>query len=158
MSDDRQGPGWWQGADGTWGPPGHGPDADRSAREVGPRGPAPGATSDADDGPTGEAGASPPSTEARWAAPRRPGALRPKVILDSGLWVVVWVVGAILLIVLILVAVSQVSPSPKKVSVAIARGAAAHPPGRRADFATSVVGPAVPEPVERAPDVGQLLG
>ena len=44
------------------------------------------------------------------------------MILDSGFWVLLWVIGAIVLIALIIVAVSQVSPGPK-------RGLAADPRG-----------------------------
>lgn len=38
----------------------------------------------------------------------------PCLVLDSGLWALLWVIGAIVLIVLIIVAASQVPSSPKK--------------------------------------------
>jgi hypothetical protein len=54
------------------------------------------------------------SPEAPATTTPRPTTRRPKLILDSGLWVLLWVIGAIVLVTLIIVAVSQVPSNPKK--------------------------------------------
>jgi hypothetical protein len=135
MNDDARASGWWQASDGTWHAPGRGPGAEPPAPEEVPGGTAPGATASTGDGPPTGTAAPPPS-----APPPRTRGRRPKVVLDSGLWVVLWVLGAVLLVVLIILAVSQVSPAPKK-------GAGATP----TEVAAPVVRTDVPVPTGTAP-------
>ena len=101
----------------------------------------PGVSSGSADEPAADAVAAPLSTGAPTTSPRRSGGRRPQVILDSGFWVLLWVLGAILLIVLIVLAVSQVSPGPKKGLAtnrpgAIPPAVRPAPPGPSADVAT----------------------
>ena len=163
MTDFAQGFGWWQASDGKWYAPGHGPDAAPPTPEGGPDAAAPGVTPAAGDGSPIDVHPAPPA-ETPSTPPSRARSRRPKVILDSGFWVLLWVIGAIVLVALIIVAVSQVSPAPKKGQAATRRAVVVPavrpvaPRPSRTRLTESVVDPAVAEPVEGAPDVGQLVG
>jgi len=89
-----------------------GPDTDPPGRDGRPDA-TPGVPSRTGDEPSADVVTPQPSQPAP-APPSRTRVRRPKVVLDSGFWVLLWVLGAILLIALIIVAVSQVSPAPNK--------------------------------------------
>jgi hypothetical protein len=140
---------------------GHGPGADGPAPDDVPGAPSPGPTPATGADQTADVVAPPSAPETPSAPPPRTGGRRPKLVLDSGFWVLLWVLGAVLLVALIIVAVSQVSPGPKK-GWAPTPGATTAPvdhPGVRAAprRTTSAAGRAVPESVERTSDVGDLV-
>jgi len=114
VSDCARGFGWWQAANGKWYPPGYRPDP---AAEP----PAP------DPAPTTSFGAPPvvpeggsieehpePVSSAPWPPVRRKSAVRLGSDLDRGVWMWLLVIGAIALIALVIVVVSQIPSVPKK--------------------------------------------
>ena len=138
---------------------GRGPDAERPRPDEGPQAPSPGPTPAPGAAPTGDVVPPPAPGTPSTPPPRRRGR-QPKLVLDNGFWVLLWVLGGILLIALIIVAVSQVSPSPRKGSAPAPRATTApvdhRGVGGAARRTTSVADPAVPEAVQRSPDVGDL--
>lgn len=134
MSDCARGFGWWQAADGKWYPPGYRPDPaseppnpDRSTippLEAAPEAGHAGATD----------GHAEPVPESPWPPVRRKPAFRLGSDLDRGVWMWLMVIGALALIALVILAVSQIPSGPKK-------GAA-----RTAAIAQSVSATSVPSP------------
>jgi len=114
MSDHSEAFGWWLASDGKWYAPGRGPEAAvRPSEEVPDAAPL-GNDAEGQDG-LGSDHQGPADSEVVTPAPPHRGRL-PIVgmVLDQGAWMWLWVIGAIVLIVLIVIAVSQVSPGTKK--------------------------------------------
>jgi len=114
VSEYPQGTGWWLASDGRWYAPGHGPDAAmRSSVEASDE-PSPDKGPEVEEGDDHLGETPEPADETQPAPPRRSYLPTLGSVLDRGAWVWLWVIGAILLIVLIIVALSQVQSNPKK--------------------------------------------
>jgi len=114
VSDCARGFGWWQAANGKWYPPGYRPDPASEPPVPNPSSTPPVETpAQAGEGGSDEAHPE-PVPESPWPPVRRRPAFRLGSDLDRGVWIWLMVIGAIVLITLMILAVSQIPSSPKK--------------------------------------------